>query len=782
MANNPLDLYPNLPGMLAEFKDGGLQLREDLTPAATDSVLILGTAIDGPIMEPIAVDSVSRSQIFGAASMPNTNLSNGTTLPLGFEETYQNGARDVRMMRVTGANAELNLNASEISDNEYQIQTDVFSEELVNGNVENAFVLDYEVSAGMEDEIEVYANGVAVPEESYSYTVEGEDPTVTLLADTVDSDADVYIRYTRVLTEEQEIENEALVTSDDTLFQFANTPVKEDSISLFLDGIEVDLNTVTIDYGDGTILFTEAQVGTVTADYTWLDSSDILETQTIDAGTGEAFIAAGDVQQFNLTNDVEIDYADLFVTYNDGQFLADEAYRLNDEDNGIFELLSGFVPMGAVISVRYAYALAVDKTPYIKLESYFGGAVYNEGFVTVRNKQGMTGEIEVVLQKPLSKRAVSSEEPLIYGSDQYPNLLLLEQIINEDMRNNVYKAELNQQFRNIPTNTLSLGTFEFTGGDDGVGLSKERMYKALHDAYVLLENYNVDYIVPLGVFADDELTDPNKNFAEQLGLACAVISRRENVVQGVIATKSPDYIGLQNIKSYVEHLSDLENRYVMKDKAGNELHDAEGNPFDLGRYLYVLAGPDRVFNHARIGSYTANSAAAFAGELAQMYPFESGINREVESDLGLRFTFSNTQRNAIVGNRFIVYKTKNQGMIGREATAIEDEMTAAPSDSDYASGSVTRQVKFVVNRLRQVVEPFIGAAPSVNNQNALATAIDKVMEDEFISGGILMPGSTFKLNATLYQRTLGESDLNLELIPAIVRRRINLIVSLGAGQ
>lgn len=51
-----LDQYPFLPGHLVEFKDGGLAIKDEPNAPTTESVLILGTANDGPVGTPVAVN------------------------------------------------------------------------------------------------------------------------------------------------------------------------------------------------------------------------------------------------------------------------------------------------------------------------------------------------------------------------------------------------------------------------------------------------------------------------------------------------------------------------------------------------------------------------------------------------------------------------------------------------------------------------------------------------------------------------------------------------------
>lgn len=692
-----LDLYPNLPGILTEFEDGGLALREEQNPPATDSILLLGTATDGPVMEPVAVDANTYT-LFGTGVGPN-NLPDGSTLPFAFEEAYAEGCRDIRMMRISGKVASLELKAPAKTFSEYVTAVEPLLGSVA-GNIEVTFTLPEH-----PDDVEavlVRANGAEVEPTKYSVNP-GDDSTpttVTLQADAVDAGSLIEIVY--LVNGEQVVRN-----------------------------------------GNGT----------------------------------EAWVAPGEEQVFTLEHKPEILYAAPLLLAGESTPVDDTKYTISA--NKLTLHADHGLPMGTKLTLRYVYLSQKTVQPTLRLESYFGGSKYNDGSAKVEWRAG--NQRAILITKPPSKRP-SDEAPREYTSIDYPTLGLLAQAINSDPNNGIYRAIVEDEFADEPTASLFVTPepVPFTGGDDELNLSKEELYERLHQAYTLLENYRVDYIVPLGVYADDVLIDPNKNFADQLALACAFISYREGTVQGVIATSSPKSVSLEAIKNHVDKLLAYPNRHVMKDTLGNELKDEEGKPYDIGRFIYVLAGPDRNFYNPRIGTYSANSAAAFAGRLSILPPNSSALNKEVTNDRGLRFNYSNSQRNALIGNRYVVYKLKGQGT-SQEVTAIEDEPTAALPGSDYAMGSTTRQVKFAVNRIRQVVEPFLGEAPNVSNQNALNTAIDKVLNDELIGNGILMPGSTFQLEASLFQRTLGESTLRLSLVPSIVRRRINVVVQLTPG-
>ena len=773
-----LDVYPNLPGILTEFKDGGLQYRDSDTDVTTGSILLLGTAVDGPIMEPVAVDGSTFETVFGRGVFQGTRLPNGATLPLGFGEAFDDGSRDIRMMRISGSVAGADLECDSIEEDNYIVHEDIFTDS-VPGNQQATFELPHKVVGTDADErrnaVTIFANGMALTKGSDVYNVGDQDKSIiTLEEDKVDANADIFIEYGY----NSSISQTDAFTGDDAkaAFELSETPSSSDNgdFTVKVNGISNTEFTVNIDDTVGTLTFDDAPADDATIEITYnyyvfmtngIAGSDIIQGP----------LAPAD-QEFDLTHTPETEYADLILTANDDTILVPpEMYTVNIAGKKV--ILKPFLPMGATVAARYPINTPNQVTPLLELKSYFGGTVYNEIEYSVVHHQGINKKI--IIEKPSSKKIDSTEPPLEYSTLDYPTLYLLQQGINEDPRNGIIQAEVPAQFHNIASMSLITKSGEFENGADGTNISKESLYTQLLEAYDLLENYNVDYIVPLGVFADDNLIDSSKNFANQLALACAAISNRTSSTLGVIATTSPTRSGLLDVRNHVNHLMSMDNSYVMRDPLGNIIRDEEGNPFDLGRYIYVLGGPDRLFFNSRIGRYSANSPSAFAATLTTLSPMESALNRTVNADQGLRYTFSNPQRNSLVGHNFVVYKTKGEGTQYR-STSVEDEITAAPKGSDYHSGSVIRQVTYAVNRIRIAVEPFLGQAPNRANQNSLTTMIDKVISDELVESGVIMPGSNFRLIATPRQRTLGETDLELVLIPSIVRRRINIKVSLSA--
>ncbi len=110
--------YLNLPRIELTTLDGQLVALNDRPP--TESVLIIGNALDGPVDRPVRVNSIQaiehlygpvvfNSQYKGASN--ETSGYSGNTLVRALREVQSGGASDIRLLRVGGVVASGNLNA-----------------------------------------------------------------------------------------------------------------------------------------------------------------------------------------------------------------------------------------------------------------------------------------------------------------------------------------------------------------------------------------------------------------------------------------------------------------------------------------------------------------------------------------------------------------------------------------------------------------------------------------------------------------------------------------------
>lgn len=683
--------YPNLPGFATEFKDGGLQVRTETPTPATDSILLLGTAIDGPVGEPVAIDPNTVELVFGGATYPN-GLPNGSTLVKAFYEAYQGGSRDIRLMRVTGANAVAKIQGAPVAKT-VEVTT-VKDLGYAKGNKTTTITLP---ATSKVESLEVRADG--------SLLVLGEDYTVATL-----------------------------------------------TVTILADRLNV-----------GAHIAAKVLVGSATVNYT--DIPEVITTgdpQVIDLGiTGTAKTGT----LYLYANGIEVDSTS--VT------LAPEGKSIT--------LAAGKVNNGATLEARFIETQNITETYEVKLESIFAGSVYNQAKVEV---EVASNGVLIRITKPDSKKGQVTELPLEYASSIYPTLGQLVQAINSDARNNIVRATVSNKFLDVTTKQLQVSSVSFSNGNDGINVSKQELFTILGGnrdqaglltdpgVYHLLENYTVDTVIPLGVFADDELPGKYDNFASQLALACAVISHRNHATNGVIATSSPDEAGLAAIQAHVTKLLASKNDYFMRDRTGNILKDSDGRNIDLGRFISVVAGPDVILNNIRTGSYADNSAAGYGGFVAQL-PVQSGPTNKVASYAkGLRFPYSNAQLDKLTEARYVTFRLKN----GPANVAVVDGPTAAQANSDYRRISTTRVVKEVVNELRDVCDAYIGEPNEIPQRNAMSAAISKRL-GRLVEAGVIVDYD-FIIVSTPQMQLMGEAQIELTVVPPQELRKITTVVSL----
>ena len=684
------DMYPNLPGVLAQFKDGGLVLRNQPTTQATESILLLGTAVDGPTLEPVAVDASTVEVLFGKSRNDNGTL-NGATLVKAFEQAYSAGCRDVRVMRISGEKAKKALQMEGV-----EFKNNVPNEETIEENGNDGQEIQLSVLAGETfKEVDlIKVENATILASNFSFNVSGK---VTFNNGVALSGQEIFIEYT-VTIAGVDTEKTQTVTFNKE-YELEHAPITGEQVFVFVGENEVTGFTI-----DGTTL----------------------------------------------------------------------------------TIPNGVTALGDEIIVNYYYEETLEQEDvYLNIEAIYAGEIYNQvsvRVVDITNEDGDDIGKAFEISKPPSKKSQISEEDLSYSSLDYPTVYELVNAVNSDARNNVVRVSVARDYENQATGEFLKETTtdqSLSGGNNGVNLSKQQMFEALsgrrssvnnlllkQGAYQFIENYKVDMVVPVGVYAND-----NEDFAYELALACAVMSHRTNSTMGIIATSSPTEAGLKAVDSHVNSLLGTSFDLNMKDRSGQDIKDTDGNTIDLGRYISILAGPDVTFASGRFGVYGENSAALYAGMISSLAPQSAPTNKNVPSAMGLRYTYSNAQLNALTGSRYVTFKFKSNN-----AVAVTDAMTAAQPSSDYRLLSTYRVVKTAANEVRTVCEPFIGEPNEVAQRNSMSAALDKRL-GKLKEAGILVDYS-FQIVVTPIMQILGQAQIELTLIPPMELRQITTVISL----
>lgn len=702
------DSYPFLPSHLVEFKDGGMKIKTDPNPPTTESVLILGTATDGPVFEVVEVDPTTAELMFGRAVNAN-GQPNGATLLRGFEEAWNAGCRSVRLMRISGEKAKGRVAAAAQATHNIAIQDEDLG--LANGNIETVITLANKNV--LIDSIKIYAKGVELPEAAFTAAVDEATQAVmvTLKANVTDALADLTISYK--------------YTVDETTFEVTEN-------------------------------------GAANAE-----------------GIFTPYLAQGADQTFTLAHNP----TDLVLMAN-GVAVPAEYVQVNGDK---LVLKPGYVAMNARLQASYSYTDTTVVEPEITIESVFAGSLYNEVKYKVENLVTAGGNVvgkKIVFTKPASKRSSISEKPLEYTSLDYPRFIDLVEAVNADANNNIVRLIVAKGFEEIATADLNiLPETKLTNGNDGIRLTKEQLFEKLagkrdangrlitRGAFQLLESVTVDYVVPMGAYADDKLIG-GKDFAYELALACAAMSHRNHVTHGVIATSSPNLPTLEAVADHVERLVNSAKLYYMKDNDGNIIQDADGNRIDLGMYISILAAPDVRINNSRFGTYATNSPAIYAGFLSTLPVKSSPMNKDVPGILGLRYNLSSQQVNDLLGAGYVTYETRDNGA----RIVVADAPTAAAPTSDYHELVSFRAVKAAADEVRAATNPFRGESNDVANRNAMTSAIDKRLAAMKEAGAI--QGYEFRVISSLADQILGRATIELTVVPPMTLKKITTIISL----
>ena len=780
--------YPNLPGHLVEFKDGGLALRSDISAVQTDSVLLLGTAVDGPVMEPVAIDINTLETVFGKEINAN-GAPNGSTLVKAAKELYENGVRDIRLMRVTGTRAKASLKKTP----ETLTTVETSTEELGYAEGNDLTTIQLQNGTIVQASTKVYAKGVLI---TGGVTVNETDGQVILAPNVCDAGASLQVQYDHYRT--TEVVKETHLLDEETSLELAYEP--KGAIHVFVGGLEIAEAGYQVT--DRTVKITTYAVGNpaqagdeIEVDYTGITTDVFHATESGDGVT--PYTAATSLQSKTIAHTPVSGSVHVYVN---GVEMTNPIAFIVDATAKVVKLEKKFYPIGSQIAVTYGYEDVQLVERNIEISSYFAGEVYNQSTVIVEDILDTNGDVAgktVKIIKPLSKRKQVVEQPMVFTSIDYPTFGQLVEAINGDYSNGVYRAQTvfpDALVSELVSNLAEGGAdgVNFIGGDNGITTDKTKLFEALsgvrdsegfvsvQGAYQLLEDYQTDWVVPLGVYADDVLPGRYQNFAYELGLFCTVLSYRSKITLGAIDVRPATDTSLAGIQAHANKLANMPNTYLMRDEVGNIIIDNDGKPIDLGSFLTVVGSPEPVYQSRALGRSYGSPAVAYVGLNAVIPVHSAPTNKRLAGVRGLRYRLSNPQMNAILGNRIVVFKTKfDQQGSNAGAAYVVDGITSAAVGSDYARLTTTKVIRETVDQIRDVSEPYIGEANTTEQMNALSAAISKRLGLLKEKGVIL--DYDFIVTSSVQDQVLGQARIELTIVPPQELRRITTVVGLKAS-
>ena len=537
------NLYPNLPGHLVEFKDGGMQLRDTAITGNSKSLLILGTAIDGPVNEPVAIDTENVHKLFGD-DVNSDGIPNGTTLTKYARQAYKAGFNDIRCMRVTGTSASATIEATT------NINTELFTNMVsidANGNEKYNVVLDMTgVPTGKYGAIKkenitithpIVGNGISntfnLPNEviinSNQIPARG-DLTIDYKIQVVDPTMLTTVTATKNVNFVSAGNNDVTATINATDMYFYNLDgLTPGTSTIDNHGVVIptnDLIAVTTVTGDTlytTLTLKRDNTTTITA------TSAILNTDnTVTLNFVDSFVDTNDANNASYSIDyvayTEINSSTVItqsVLYTPQEVLIDsakipvlteEVYLYDSTGTNVISKISDnngvitydtinnkfivdlskvpnvvplrYISIGSSINLTYSYEVIETITESITFKSIYGGEIYNQASIAVdliTNDNGDTGCL-ITLTKPDSKKYSVTEAPLTFSSFEYPTFGMLRDAISNHTLNNVFEAVTD--FEDALLSSVNLSntnsfSLKFTGGSNGVSPTNDEMFVAL---------------------------------------------------------------------------------------------------------------------------------------------------------------------------------------------------------------------------------------------------------------------------------------------------------------
>ena len=871
------NLYPNLPGHLVEFKDGGLQLTsKTVETSTTKSLLILGTATDGPINEPVKIDATTVSQVFGK-EVDAQGYPNGTTITKYARQAFKNGFDDVRCMRITGTQAYTTIDGEQVTGSTEGTPVSVNGSGVLNGNDQDVMeiydnntstlvlapenitddgvfkdnndnVLDfsslqknpyagitipankfgtavssltYTSDKGLEftktlgeifkEETITFQASTGVPNDesnptSYSYTAEfrlgsgekffeGYTGTDSILLDILPGTSQFTAGYPFYITDTNDLTFVAV--NDDTTGEL----IGYDITLTVAEELQTDIDR-TIKYWPYTEANITKTLALTTNAYT-VDCSSDISTLKASKTVVESSVAISSVKITKNDNTIVLNSTNSFATDDVTATIADGVVSI--------ENISGALS-GATVEVVITYEVHTTRSFKLKVSSQWGGSLYKDGKVAVTKEDGYT---QVIFTKPTKKTQTAGVNTFGYSSKYYHTVDDLIFAMNNDINNvNLFTVEILEGEGSDPLDLLlETEAKELSeGGDDGINPTNDEMFIALsgdrytesdvnkvidgitvepwmvgylkhQGAYQILENYNVDYIYPAGVYADAvQNVNPHSDFQRELALVCAVLTYRTKMTHGFIDVKPNSNTTLIGIDKYVNNLiSNHANLYYMTDSNGEVVYDENENPMDIGWYTSCVVGPEVIMTSDTLGTYYGSPAIAYAALNAVIEPQSAPTNKALRNVRGMKFKLSNKQLDALTANRMVCFKLKNEGSVtASNVPYVVDGVTSGARNCDYTRLSTVKVLTDVVDQIREVADPFIGEQNTVEQRNALSALIAKRLAKLVELGEI--QAYEFEVSATIQQQLLGEASIALTIIPALELRRITTVVALRAAQ
>lgn len=454
----------------------------------------------------------------------------------------------------------------------------------------------------------------------------------------------------------------------------------------------------------------------------------------------------------------------------------------------------------------------------------FGGAFDVLGRFPGRIYNGVTLSVAT----GASNTTITITQPATKGNTltyQFVNSFFLGDIANQINNDRLNASiQINVPLTNVYSSagSLTAGTVTLSGGTNGTGAPGEDnfanripYYNALTNTstgtFLAFQDVDFDIATLNGIYGDDCITPTTTGVAANITSVADdyanflfLTSKNTRPCHGVLRLRPihiTDPLKLANFVSanYTSTTAGWVNQnarwlsfgYFMN--RGFKVPDPDtGEEVDQGRFLSIIGGPDLLLAQKDLGLYVESGGNVYAG-LMSAIPWKDAPTHEplgsVTTLAGRYNRDTQTLLNQGVGKSLL---TNNQGG-GAYVTfqnfddlgqpGVVSDNTACFRGSDYQRVQIYRIVTLATHLVKGALQPFIGKGMDPSTRMAMKTQTSSALSQLSESGALIGPegiGFRFAITATPAQQIAGEVTVQLQLIPSIELRRINVTVNVTA--
>lgn len=309
------------------------------------------------------------------------------------------------------------------------------------------------------------------------------------------------------------------------------------------------------------------------------------------------------------------------------------------------------------------------------------------------------------------------------------------------------------------------------------------------DAWVAVEAAQADIVVPwgrgsgptewqspatpgddaeFGFYANNSAT-PSRSWAARVALKVSGIVANSNPLFAVMGVKP--YIGAAGSTGGMtpaQVASHIAFSALVPRDSTADLTTENTDMTHMGMYVNVVAAEliPTSYNPASAFGYS-NGAALYAGWLVQSNSWSAPTGKIIANVSGLRYNPTRTQQQSII-DLGLVPVCLNYSRIPTWV----DAQTYAADTSQYTRLTTVRIVFDAVQTIRQLTQPFVGEASTMETRNALETAVSRGLIGMQQAGALL--SSDFNIT---YDPENNRAIIDLSLRPAFELRTIEISVT-----